>query len=143
MLTLSEDAQTDLQRFVARSIESEVVWVLEREDSTAYVDSNEDDDAIVLLFWSERAHAKRARKTVFKDYEVAEISLFEFVFKWLSGMAEDEVLAGVNWAGDLTGLELDPEQLQDDLLQTMDERMRTEYFDALQLELDAGDQDDA
>lgn len=122
--------------FIARVIEQETVWFLENDEGAAYVESNEDADAVVLLFWSDRADAKRARKTGFKEYEVAEISLLEFVFKWLPGMAEDEVLAGANWTGDPGGLELDSEQLQDDLLEAMGEEMRATYYDALQAALD-------
>ena len=142
MIKLSADAQANHERFIARAIDSEAVWVLEHEESIAYVDAGGDDE-VALLFWSERAHAKRARKVMFKEYEVVELSLFEFVFKWLSGMADDEVLAGVIWTDDLTGLEVDPEQLQDDILKAMDQEVRDRYFDALQLALEAGEQDDA
>lgn len=122
--------------FIARVIENEAVWFLENDEGAAYVESSEDAEAVVLLFWSDRADAKRARKTGFKEYDVAEISLLEFLFKWLPGMAEDEVLAGVNWTGDPGGVELDPEQLQDDLLEAMGEEMRATYYDALQAALD-------
>jgi len=125
------------QRFMARVIEQEAVWFLENDEGAAFVEAAEDAEAVVLLFWSDRADAKRARKTGFKEYEVAEISLLEFLFKWLPGMAEDEVLAGVNWTvGAPAGLELDSEQLQDDLLEAMGEEMRATYYDALQAALD-------
>lgn len=136
MIMLAADANANRERFIARAIEQETVWFLEHDESAAYADSNEDEEAVVLLFWSDRAYAKRARKTEFKEFEVAEISLFEFIFKWLSGMADDEVLVGVNWTGDLIGLELDPEQLQDDLLEAMGEEMSATYYDALLAVLD-------
>lgn len=128
------------RRFITRAIEQEAVWFLENDEAAAYAESNEDEEGVVLLFWSDRADAKRARKTRFKEYEVAEISLLEFIFKWLSGMAEDEVLAGVNWTvGAPAGPELDPEQLQDDLLEAMGEEMCAAYYDALQSALDPAD----
>lgn len=135
MIPLSDEAQARRDEFIARLIETEVVFALELEESIASVESGEFDGEVVLLFWSDRADAKRARKTAFKEYEVIEISLFEFIFKWLSGMDEDEVLVGVNRVGALTGAECDPEQLQEDLLQAMDVEKRTGYYDALQLEL--------
>ncbi len=132
------------QRFIARAIEQEVVWFLESDEAAAYVESATEEDEIVLLFWSDRADAKRARKTQFKEYEVAEVSLLEFTFKWLPGMAEDEVLAGVNWTvGNPAGPELDPEQLQDDLLEAMGEEMCAAYYDALQSALDPAEEPDA
>ncbi len=124
------------ERFIARAIELETVWFLENDEGAAYVESGEDTEAVVLLFWSERADAKRARKTGFKECEVVELSLLEFLFKWLSGMAEDEVLVGVNWTGAPKELELDAEQLQDDLLEAMGEEMSAAYYDALQAALD-------
>jgi len=128
--------------FISRVIQQEAVWFLENDEAAAYAESTSDEEAVVLLFWSERADAKRARKTRFKEYEVVEISLLEFIFKWLSGMSEDEVLAGVNWTGAPEGLELDPEQLQDDLLEAMGDEMRTAYYDALQAALDPAEPSD-
>jgi len=137
------DPAESRQRFIARAIEQEVIWFLEQDESAAYAESSQDEEAVVLLFWSDRADAKRARKTQFKEYEVAEISLLEFIFKWLSGMAEDEVLVGANWTvGAPAGVELEAEQLQDDLLEAMGEEMRAAYYDALQSALDPADQPD-
>lgn len=135
-MMVSAAADDSLQRFIARAIEQEAVWFLENDEGAAYVDSARDEEAVVLLFWSERADAKRARKTEFKEFEVAEIALLEFLFKWLSGMAEDEVLVGVNWTGAPEELELDPEHLQDELLEAMGDEMRETYYDALQAALD-------
>jgi len=132
-------AQDGRRHFIAHAIEQETVWFLENDDGAAYVESASDEDAVVLLFWSQRADAKRARKTRFKEYEVVELSLLEFLFKWLPGMADDEVLIGVNWTGAPDELELDPEQLQDDLLEAMSEEMCATYYDALQEALDPGD----
>ena len=133
------DAPETVERFIERSIETEVVWALEGEESVAYAESNAQEGVAVLLFWSDRADAKRARKTRFKEYELVEIPLLEFIFRWLSGMADDEVLAGLNWSGRPEELEADPEQLQDDLLLAMDETMRAKYYDALQDALDPAD----
>lgn len=135
-MMVSAAAEESRQRFIGRAIEQETVWFLENDEGAAYVESASDEDAVVLLFWSERADAKRARKTEFKEFEVAEISLLEFLFKWLSGMADDEVLAGVNWTGAPEELELDPEKLQDDLLEAMGEEMCATYYDALHAALD-------
>jgi hypothetical protein len=40
------------------------------------------------------------------------MSLFDFMYRWLPGMSRDGVLAGPNWTGDLSGLELDPFELR-------------------------------
>jgi hypothetical protein len=71
------------------------------------------------MFWSDRAYASRARQQSFPEYEPAEISLFDFLFRWLPGMAADGVLAGTNWTGDLVGLEFAPNELQETILSAM------------------------
>src|SRR5688572_15034426 len=93
------------ERFVARVAEKEIVWGLASPRGFAVCPSNEDEERTVLMFWSDRAYASRVKQSAFAEYEPAEITLFDFLFRWLSGMEQDGVLAGTNFNGDLAGLE--------------------------------------
>lgn len=117
MLRDSADCQADVDRFVQRVSQTELVWYLASQAKTASCDShaeNEDGEPLtVLLFFSDEAYARRCHKVHFEDHEICSISLFDFLFRWLPGMSGDGVLAGPNWNQDLVGLELDPFELRE------------------------------
>src|SRR4051794_32549053 len=117
MLRNTADAQADVARFITRVAEADVVWYLPSERGPAVSSSNADreDDlepAKVLLFFSDRAYAKRAQVASFPKHQVASLQLFDFMYRWLPGMSRDGVLAGPNWTANLMGLELDPFELR-------------------------------
>ncbi len=124
-------------RFMKRAIEQETVWYLDGESGVGSCESNEYEETSVLLFWSDEAYARRAQQAEFDDLELCSMTLFDFLFRWLAGMEEDEVLAGTNWTGDLMGLEVDPADLKDDLLNAMDAEMLDRYMTELQARIGA------
>jgi hypothetical protein len=117
-MRLIADSKADLDRFVRRVAEGDEVWSLASAQGVAWCESNEfeDDDGdapAVLLFFSDRAYATRAQAAQFPAHAPEAIPLFDFMYRWLPGMSGDGVLAGPNWSGDLTGLELDPFELRE------------------------------
>ena len=52
------------------------------------------EPAAVLLFWSHEAYARRVIEAGFDDHVAESLSLLDFLFRWLPGMAGDGVLAG-------------------------------------------------
>jgi hypothetical protein len=105
--------QENHSRFIKRIIESEIVWALSNENGYAYAESNGDEDTPdVILFWSDKAYAKRAKQSNFPEFKETTITLFDFLYRWLPGMSGDGVLAGTNWTGDLVGLEYNPYELR-------------------------------
>ena len=98
--------QENHDRFVRRIVESETVWALSKENNYAYAESNKDENSSdIILFWSDKAYAKRAKQSNYPEFEETTITLFNFLFRWLPGMSGEGVLAGTNWTGDLVGLE--------------------------------------
>src|SRR5215510_7440086 len=97
--------EEDYKRFVQRVAASGEAWILENESGAANCESNE-SDADIILFFSDAAYARRVQTQVMKDYQPKRLDLFDVIYRWLPGMADDGVLAGPNWTGDLTGLEL-------------------------------------
>jgi len=144
MLRDRASSEADHHRFIQRVIASESVWALRGRMGFAYCESNEDDDKVVLVFWSDRAYAERARKSQFPEYEPAKIPLFDFLFRWLPGMSADGVFAGTNWTGELIGCEVEPARLQDQITDQMPQDMLTRYLEQLKkgiAEQDAVDAD--
>ena len=118
-------------RFISRVAASEIVWGLRSPNGFATCPSNDDENQQVLMFWSDRGYASRVKQSVFPEYEPVEITLFDFLFRWLPGMEGDGVLAGTNWNGDLAGREIAPNELSDELLQTMGQDRVQKYADDL------------
>jgi hypothetical protein len=69
------------------------------------------------------------------EYEPGEINLFDVLFRWLSGMEGDGVLAATNWNGDLAGREVEPGELRDQLLDAMRQDRAQRYLDQLRVAL--------
>jgi hypothetical protein len=124
------------ERFVERVAEKEVVWGLASATGFAVCPSNEDQQRTVLLFWSDRAYATRVQEGHFAEYRPAEISLFDFLFRWLSGMQQDRVLAGTNFNGDLAGLEVEAAELKNELIDAIGPRRALQYADRLKAEVE-------
>ncbi len=113
MLQDSATVETNFQRFVKRIIEKESVFYLANEDGVANSVSNEDEETVILMFWSDKAYAARAKKCFDEGFNEVEMDLFDFLYRWLPGMSGDGVLAGPNWDGNLVGKEIDPFELRE------------------------------
>ncbi|MCI0361251.1 MAG: DUF2750 domain-containing protein [Planctomycetaceae bacterium] len=128
MLRDVAQSQDNHRRFIERVIAAETVWYLDSGNGAAYCESNEDEEGRpVLMFWSDRAYAERVRRAEFDDCSVDSISLFDFLFRWLAGMAQDNVLVGANWTGDLVGLESDPQAVRDEILDALSAEKTDQY----------------
>lgn len=127
MLRDTATCEANHRRFITRVAESEKVWALRNLEGYAVCDSNDDPDRSVLLFWSDRAYAKRAVETEFPDFRPSTITLFDFIFRWLPGMSREGDLVATNWAGDLAGLEMDPLDVQEQLTDALSQERRAKY----------------
>lgn len=123
------------RRFVERICESEEIWGLNSDTGFAWCESNETADRAVIMFWSDRAYAERARQNGFDDSTVEAVSLFDFLFRWLPGMTGDEAFAGTNWDASLVGIEIAPELLQDQIIDTLTPDVLAAYRKRLQSEI--------
>ncbi|HEV7504144.1 MAG TPA: DUF2750 domain-containing protein [Thermoanaerobaculia bacterium] len=126
-------------RFIAETIEGGRVCGLSTQDGFLACESDEAEGRAVLPFWSDADEARTAQPEV-ESSEVDSIELFDFLFRWLPGMEDDDVLVGTNWTEDLEGKEVEPLTLQDEILDAMSDDMRISYLDRLAREVrDAGD----
>ncbi len=115
MIRDSATCQANHARFVSRIVEHETVWYLSGEEGTAICPSYDFEGCDVIMFFSDKAYAKRVKDQSFNEFEVQSMPLFDFLFRWLVGMAEDQVAAGTNWTGDLVGFEFDPQDLKEEV----------------------------
>jgi hypothetical protein len=140
------EAETDQEahaRFIAQVVEREHVWGLSTQDGFLACESDEAEDRAVLPFWSGAGDAQAAQPEV-ESSEVDSVELFDFLFRWLPGMDDDDVLVGTNWTTTLEGKEVEPLDLQDEILDAMSDDMRISYLDRLAQEVrDAGNAGEA
>ncbi len=122
-IDLEINAQKRYDTFVDRIIENESVWGLKikNEDGWAVAPSNEYEDTDVMVFWSDKAYAQRCVKEEWVEYEPTSIPLDLFVKNWLTGLTEDNLLVGTNWNGDLIGLEVEPIDLLNDIIEKINQ----------------------
>ena len=116
-----------LERFSRQAVAAEEVWGLEGPDGFAVCEANGVEGAPVLLFWAEAKDARAALPVFGAGYELAWISLFDLLFRWLPEMAEDGVLAGPDWTPDLNGPEIAPLSLLHELQRAMPQEMVNAY----------------
>jgi hypothetical protein len=115
MTQLTDDAQANHELFVHRVKETGLVWGLKVDEDWAICESNEYEDQMVFPFWSDEADARVHCADEWADYAPASIALDEFAQDWLVGMDEDDVLVGTNWDADLSGVEIEPMELAEEL----------------------------
>lgn len=134
MMLDTATCEANHRRFIKRVIESETVWYLQSAEGVAVAESYDYEDAEVLLFWSDRAYAGRAKIASFPDHQEESTTLFSFLYRWLPGMTGDGVLAGTNWTGELVGLEFQAFPLRKQIEAAMPDSLKAAY-EAKYLEL--------
>ncbi|MES2809607.1 MAG: DUF2750 domain-containing protein [Bacteroidota bacterium] len=115
--TTKLDSRYDL--FVAKVAASKIVWGLQNKKGWANSHAADNEDTTVVPFWSERAYAKACAKDDWRDFTPTEIPLVDFLESWCLGMADDDLLAGINWDASMFGKEVNPFQLAVDILEQL------------------------
>ena len=109
------------KKFIKAISKTGIVYGLESKDGYATSSSvhydDENGDAIgMICFWAEKARAKSCIKGGWKDYEVTEITLSDFIENWCIGMENDGLLIGTQFDQNMFGFEAEPLELILDLL---------------------------
>jgi hypothetical protein len=94
--------------FIKKVVANDEVWGLEGEEGLALSSSSENEDLDVIPFWSDEALAASVVADDWAAFKPSSMSLVEFLENWLSGMHNDELLAGTDWDGSLQGKEVEP-----------------------------------
>lgn len=116
MLQDSATIESKYKLFIEKVAASKLVWGLKNKKGWANSESNNGEGTAIIPFWSDRAYAKGCAKDDWRDYSATEISLPEFLESWCLGMADENVLAGINWDANMFGKEADAPALILDVL---------------------------
>ncbi|MFO6422810.1 DUF2750 domain-containing protein [Motilimonas sp. KMU-193] len=114
MSKLTEDVKKNTALFVSDSHKSETVWGLCNDQGQwLSLDSSEFEDSEVMPFWSQAEDAQCHCVDEWASFVPTKLSLEEFLEDWLTTLAADEVLVGLNWNNELDGEELEPKAVLD------------------------------
>lgn len=119
MLQNTANLPSKYELFVAKVAAAKIVWGLQNKKGWANSHAADNEDITVVPFWSERAYAKACAKDDWRDYTPTEIPLVDFLESWCRGMADDDLLAGINWDANMAGDEVNPLQLAVDILEQL------------------------
>lgn len=109
MSKLTADVKKNTALFVSESQKSEIVWGLCNEEGQwLSLDSSEFEESEVMPFWTQASDAQQHCVEEWATFKPTQLSLEEFVEDWLTTLAEDEVLVGLNWNSELEGDEFEP-----------------------------------
>jgi len=116
---MSEDTAVDAKykQFVEQSTAAKLVWGLKDKQGWANSYSDGGEELDVIPFWSDKAQAKACAREDWKGYLPTFIALPEFLESWCVEMAENNVLAGVNWDANMFGKEVNGLKLALDILE--------------------------
>jgi len=103
--------------FVMKVAGSKIIWGLKSSDGWATTPSKEHEDRQVMPFWSERDDVSTIAAQKWPSAQPTSIPLNVFMELWLKSMPEDEILVGTNWSMDLEGKEIEPAELEKEILE--------------------------
>jgi len=105
------------QRFVERVALARVIWGLKNAEGWATTTSRAPatHGREVIPFWSDRNLAAQCAKDIWANYEPTQIPFDLFFQRWLPRMGIENCLAGTNWDVILSGHEIEPDALRDQL----------------------------
>ena len=105
MLQDSATIETKYRLFIERTAAFKLVWGLQDKGGWANSNANDDEETDLIPFWSDRAYAKACARDEWAHYSPVSIPLAEFLENWCVGMADDKILAGINWDANMFGKE--------------------------------------
>ena len=62
----------------------------------------------IICFWSEKALANSCIDEEWKNYQISEVKISDFLENWCVGMSNDELIVGTNFDRNLFGYEIEP-----------------------------------
>ncbi len=108
----SATTEANYEKFIERVLASGVVWGIEHPNETwATSTSNDDEETMIYVFFSDKAYAQRHCKEAWSESKPSTIDLDSFIDNWLRGMHEDGYLVGPNWDANFFGKEVEPLEL--------------------------------
>lgn len=113
--------------FVDTACETLFVYTIKNQEGYALIEAQEylDDEDLpleLMCFWSHEEMAKALLTEDWEEYEVATISLAEFLERWCIGMSGANMIIGTNFDEKMYGYEVHPLELTMEILHKLKEQ---------------------
>ncbi|MCG1022101.1 DUF2750 domain-containing protein [Sutcliffiella horikoshii] len=98
--------------FIKEILENQTVWTV--KDQQGFPTSTNPDGETSVPFWSLKSRAEKIITNVpdYNSFQPYEITLSDFINKWLKGLEEDGLNVGVNWSGKrAVGFDINPKDI--------------------------------
>jgi hypothetical protein len=109
---LNMDADERYLYFIRKITDFELIWGLYNE---GWAMAGNQLNQEVIVFWPERGFAEICQTGAWKNYKPKEITLADFISKWLPGMEKDNKKAGVFYTPKGQGVVLEPGKILQDI----------------------------
>lgn len=99
--------------FIKEILEYQKVWTI--KDDQGFPSSPNSDGETAIPFWSLETRVEKILENVprYRNFRVNEITLDDFINKWLTGLEADGLYVGVNWSGkSATGYDIKPKDVR-------------------------------
>lgn len=107
---------TQADSFYAEALANSEVWTI--QDAEGIPSPMNAEGVRAMPFWSLSSRAETVVENVaaYSGFAVVAVPLSEWRSRWLPGLTDDGMLAGLNWSGDAaTGYDADPEDVERNL----------------------------
>lgn len=123
MLTDVSTLENQYLQFIDKAIAQQKVWTIVSEDDMPLFQSQQYDDLLAMPFFSNLdAALMMLQEEEWKEFEIDEVPLEDFLESWLIGLYTQDVQVAAIWNVDLVGREFEPLELAIEFIQKLKEQ---------------------
>ena len=123
MLTDISTLENQYLQFIDKAIAQQKVWTIVSEDDMPLFQSQQYDDLLAMPFFSNLdAALMMLQEEEWKEFEIDEVPLEDFLESWLIGLYTQDVQVAAIWNADLVGREFEPLELAIEFIQKLKEQ---------------------
>jgi len=112
MITDVSALENQYLQFIEKAIEQQKVWTIVSDDDMPLFQSQQYDDLLAMPFFSNLDAALiMTAEEEWKDFEIDEVPLEDFLESWLIGLYTQDVQVAAIWNEELMGREFEPLEL--------------------------------
>lgn len=105
-------ASAQYRGFIKEILQHQKVWAI--KDEQGFPSFTNLSGETTMPFWSLKSRAEKIIKNVpeYNEFQIHEITLDDFLIRWLTGLEGDGLYVGGNWSGKrATGYDLKPKEV--------------------------------
>ncbi|MBB2754999.1 UNVERIFIED_ORG: hypothetical protein GGI57_005737 [Rhizobium aethiopicum] len=114
-------ASAQTAKFFREIIAYGVLWSI--RDDGGFPTSKSPEGQTVMPFWSSESRAQKIINNVvaYRGFQTYQLSLSEFMERWIPGLERDGLAVGINWSGvHATGYDMTPDNVRNRIMNVRD-----------------------